>query len=831
MKAFDIKRLDAISSALHLLLKGQIPDLIIQSDQEDEINQVTQFVNSLISEQKVLLEATLKLSKGQLSSKIVSRLPVANGLKNLQATLRHLTWQTKQIANGNFSQRTDYLGEFSDSFNWMVTQLELNHSARMSEIEERTTVEEKLRDANINMERLVQERTRELREANLSLQNEIRQSKLAQKALLASEAKYRRLSENSPAVVYQFRMLPDGTFSFPFITDSVGSISGIVAKDIMEDSSAFLGMVPPEDHEAFLEAILKSAKNLEPYHESIRYQKGGKERWLEAQSTPEMMPDGSILWDGFMVDITEKKRAEEALEESERKYRQLFDHAPAGMIEFDLENNRFISVNEVMCAYTGYAEEELLSMNPLDLFTEESRDLFIKRFADLCIDKIKTNTAEYTILKKGGDQTLSVLLNNDYIYKNGQLVGARTVAHDITQLKQAEREKIHAQKIVGEQQKLALVGKIAGKMAHDFNNILSIIMGNAELSLMDCQDPEIKNSLELIFQQTIRGKNLTKNLVAFAIDHEPKQEFFRINEKIDLVLNLMKKDLKGIKVTKEEKGGIPDLLADPGMIEHALVNLIQNSVHALSMTKYPELKIKTYSSRKHICFEIEDNGCGIPFEHYQDIYQPSFSLKGSKDITGSYKSGIKGTGYGMSNIKKYIEQHKGEISFESNVGLGTKFIIRLPIFKKELTKEEISAIRESVTYSGKKILLVEDETDILNVQYKILSQAPCNHRVDTAKNGQAAMDLFDRCPYDFVSLDYILPGKINGMDVYHHIRKTDKAIPILFISGNIEFLESIEALKQKDDYIEHLSKPCQNKDYVSRINQLLNRASVRPGNS
>ena len=486
------------------------------------------------------------------------------------------------------------------------------------------------------------------------------------------------------------------------------------------------------------------------------------------------------------------------------------------------------SVNEVMCSYSGYSEEEFLSMNPLDLLTEESRELYIKRFADLCIDKIKANTAEYNILMKGGDQKICVLLNNDYIYKNGQLVGARTVAHDITQLKQAQREKIHAQKIVGEQQKLALVGKIAGKMAHDFNNILSIIMGNAELSLMDCQDTQIKDSLELIFQQTLRGKNLTKNLVAFAKDHEPKQEFFKINEKIDLVLNLLKKDLKGIKVTKEDKVGIPDLLADPGMIEHALVNLIQNSVHALSMTKYPKLKIKTYSCSKNIWFEIEDNGCGIAFEHYKDIYQPAFTLKGSKDITGSYKGDIKGTGYGMSNIKKYIEQHKGDISFESKVDLGTKFIIRLPIFRKELTKEEVAAIRESVTYSGKKILLVEDETDILNIQYKILSQAPCNHTVDTAKNGQAAMDLFDRRPYDFVSLDYILPGTINGMDVYHHIRKTDKAIPILFISGNIEFLESIEALKLKDDYIEHLSKPCQNRDYVSSINQFLNRASVRP---
>ncbi|MCG8634373.1 MAG: PAS domain S-box protein [Desulfobacterales bacterium] len=669
-----------------------------------------------------------------------------------------------------------------------------------------------------------------LRDANEALRNEIREGKRIRKALSASESKFRRLLENSPAVVYQFRMSPDGTFSFPFVTDAVEALSGFSAGEIIRDSSVLLDMVHPEDRESFYGAVLESAGTLAPYHESVRFLKDGEERWLEAQSTPEMMPDGSILWDGFFVDVTGKKQAAEALEESERKYRQLFDHAPAGMFEFDLQNFRFLSVNEVMCVYTGYSEEEFLSMNPLDLLTEESREKFSKRFVALTRDKIKANSAEYTMVKKSGEE-LSVVLNNDYIYKNGLLTGARTVAHDITRLKKAERDKLNAQKIAGEQKKLALVGKIAGKMAHDFNNILSIIMGNAELSLMDCRSGATKESLELILQQTLRGKNLTKNLVAFAKAHEPKQEFFKINEKVDLVLNLLKKDLKGIKVIREDKIGIPDLLADPGMIEHALVNLIQNAVHALSMTADPELRIGTYCRYNHICFTIEDNGCGIPPEHHKEIYEPSFTLKGSRDITGAYKAGITGTGYGMANIKKYVEQHKGDISFETGTGAGTRFTVRLPIFEKALSREEISEIRKSAAYSGKNILLVEDETDILNVQYRVLSQAPCNHRVDTAENGRDAMDLFDRNPYDFISLDYILPGKINGMDVYNHIRKTRKTIPVLFISGNIEFLESIEALKRKDGCIDHLSKPCQNKDFVSRINQLFDKTRAAPPDS
>jgi len=348
-------------------------------------------------------------------------------------------------------------------------------------------------------------------------------------------------------------------------------------------------------------------------------------------------------------------------------------------------------------------------------------------------------------------------------------------------------------------------------------------MGNAQLALVNSKEAKTIKTLELIFNQTIRGKSLTRNLIAFARDQEPKQEFFRISEKIDLVLNLMRKDLEEIELIKEDNSSVPDLLADPGMIEHALVNLIQNSIHATSMNESPRIIVRTYSLDNKICFEIEDNGCGISKENRENIYEPSFTLKGSKDVTGSYKSGIKGTGYGMSNVKKYIEQHKGNISIESELGSGTKFTISLPVIKKELTIEEKIELREEIKHFEKYILLVEDETAISNVQYRILTDEPCNHKVDIAINGQVAMDLFDRNKYDFISLDYVLPGRITGMDIFSHVRKTNKAIPILFISGNIEFLESIKELKQKDAYIDHLSKPCQNKDYVNGINELLEK--------
>ncbi|MDA3788719.1 MAG: PAS domain S-box protein [Desulfobacula sp.] len=392
----------------------------------------------------------------------------------------------------------------------------------------------------------------------------------------------------------------------------------------------------------------------------------------------------SVVSDQIAIAI-DHKRTQDALMESEKKYRYLFKNAPSGIFEIDLEKLRFINVNQFMCKNTGYSEKEFLSMNPLDLLTKDSKNLYMERLEKLSTGENLAGNVEYNIIKKDGQQ-LNAFLNNDFIYKNGKLIGARVVAHDITELKKAEEEKIKAQKISAEHEKMALVGQIAGKIAHDFNNMLMIIMGNIELAKMDCKDAATEKAFELIHKETMRGKELIKNLVAFARDQEPRQEFFRINEKIDLVINLLKKDLEGIELIREYKTVVPELFADPGMIEHALINLIQNSIHATSKSEHPRIIIRTDCIDNKICFEIDDNGCGIQEEQLKIIFIPSFTLKGDKDATGSYKTGIKGTGYGISNVKKYVDQHNGNISIQSVFGSGTKFTISMPV--KELKEEE-----------------------------------------------------------------------------------------------------------------------------------------------
>lgn len=622
-----------------------------------------------------------------------------------------------------------------------------------------------------------------------------------------------------------------------FWTDEVYRIHDLQLdrfKSIDEALKLSVECYDPEDRQVIIEAFRQCVEEGQAYDLEFPFNTAkGRRIWIRTKTNP-ISEDGKVIKVvGSFMDITERKQADELLKEKTKFLDQIIETSALSMWISD-EKGTAIKTNPACREFFGATEEEVVGKYNLfqDSVIEKKgfmpvvKGVFKKgRPASFVID-YDFGAVNHVNVKNATHKTIKTVLT-PVLDSDKKVSNVIVQAIDLTEIKQSEEEKIKINKILADHEKLSLVGQVAGKMAHDFNNVLGIIMGNTELSILDCKDDQTKKTLELIYEQTIRGKNLTKNLVAFAKDQEPKQEFFSIHEKIDIVTNLLQKDLEGIELIKENKPGVPDLLADPGMIEHALINLIQNSIHAISKVEHPQIIMRTYCFEDEVCFEIEDNGCGIPKEYMESIFEPSFTLKGNKDVTGSYESNIRGTGYGMSNVKKYIELHMGTILSESKMGSGTKFIICLPVIKKELSKEEKIEIQKEITYFEKYILLVEDEIAISDIQYNVLTQEPGNHKVDTANNGKAAMDLFDRNEYDFISLDFILPGKINGMDLYNHIRETNKIIPILFISGNIEFLESIKNLKQKDANIDHLSKPCPNKEYLRSINKLIEK-SIMP---
>lgn len=655
-----------------------------------------------------------------------------------------------------------------------------------------------------------------------ALTKKISEINQAGEILNKSETRYKAIVESSPMGMHFYELKDDNSLIFIGANAAADRLLGV-------DNSIFIGKTIEEAFPPLIQTEIP-----------FQYRKVATKR--ETWSTEEIIYEDEKIKGAFDVcvfqtepnkivamfsDITHRKRAEKALQQSELLLNSTQEITKVGGWEWDAQYQTMFWTRETYRIH-GFKPEEIEPGSikhierSIECYNEKDRPAIIEAFQK-CSTEGKPYDMElpFTTIN---NKKIWIRTTARAIKENGKIVRVIGNITDITERKEAEEEKRKALEFSAEQSKLSLIGQVAGKMAHDFNNILMGIMGNAQLAVMECYDRQIKEKLERIVEYSERGRDITNNLISYSKDQEPKQTYFKIEDKIDLILKMYEKELKDIEVSRNYKPGIPKLLADPGMIQDVLANLLQNSIHAMSLVEMPRLKLKTYSQDDKVYFEIEDNGCGIPKEHQDSIFTPSFTLKGSHDKTGSYKLGIKGTGYGMSNVKKYIvEKHKGNISLESEPGKGTKITIALKIIKNQLSPDEKKEVLKSQIFDKRRILLVEDEAAIADVQYQLLTKEPFNHVVSTAANGLMAIDVFDRNRFDVVSLDYLLPGDINGLDVYNHIRKNDGNIPVLFISGNIEFLESMKKLKEKDPNLEHLSKPVSNLEYVNKINELIGR--------
>ena len=656
------------------------------------------------------------------------------------------------------------------------------------------------------------------RTVNLYIVTDITRRKQFMDALEKSEQHFRKLADYLPIPIIEYGL--DNTISY---ANRAAREWFCFTDEQLERGYKIHRGVPPSERALFEASMDLIAQGMTPSPHDMHFVgRNGLVKYGLVYPAPMFHESTVVGVRTCFLDLTERHEAEAALRDSEVRFRTLFNGLKDAVFLVSLEAGEvgyFIEVNDSACECYGYSREEFSQMRPDDLRLEPFWSKGLGKTGYGRWDQMGKKGFESVHRTKDGR-----LFPADVAFSVFEFHGEKVVlvtARDITDRKALEAQRDEEIRNSAEKEKYALVGQVAGKMAHDFNNILGGIMGNAEISLMDCVQPEVSANLNIILQQTLRGRNLTKNLVAFAKDQEPREAYFSLNKTLDLVLNLMKKDLRNIKVVRDYGRKIPDLLADPGMVENVLVNLIQNAIHAMNRCHEPCLEVRTRARKQRLEIQVRDNGCGIPEKFFKDIYTPSFTLKGSRDVIGAYGPHIKGTGYGMANVKKYIEKHRGKIDFSSTEGEGTCFILSFPIVEKELTPREKVQFRHRVISKHRRILLVEDEASIATTQERILKQSPFEHRVTLAATGEEALDILSQSAFDLISLDYTLPGELNGLDVYRRVRERDPEIPILFISGNMEFLESTKDLGATDSHMDYLSKPCENLIYADTLNRLL----------
>lgn len=377
-------------------------------------------------------------------------------------------------------------------------------------------------------------------------------------------------------------------------------------------------------------------------------------------------------------DISLRKRLEQALRESEERYRTLVETAKSAIISVDKEG-RIILFNPAAEELFGYSIDEVKGEELTIFIPERYRDLYragFKGYIETGVSGILGRTVEFLGLKKGGEE-FPIQISISACKISGNTVFT-AIIFDITERKNLQEQLIQSEK-------MAAVGQLISGVTHEINNPLTVVMGYAEVLLSEPNlDKGARKALQAIYDESNRCKKVVQNLLSFARKHSPEREYVYINEVLERTLSLKEYDLRKnkIEVIKNLETRLPALMVDPNQIQQVFLNLINNAEQAMaendgkrqlvieSRVKNGENRVNPEGEVVEILFR--DNGPGISSKNLKKIFDPFFTTK----PVG------KGTGLGLSVSYGIIKEHGGEIYAMSEEGSGATFVIELPIVKE-----------------------------------------------------------------------------------------------------------------------------------------------------
>jgi PAS domain S-box-containing protein len=515
----------------------------------------------------------------------------------------------------------------------------------------------------------------------------------------------------------------------------------------------------------------------------------------------------------FIRDLTERKRAEAALRESEERYRDLVENAHDIIFTHDLDGD-YTSVNRAGELITGYSHEECLGLNIVDTIAPEH----VGKAAEMMTRKLageKVTAYEVDLLAKDGKR-VAVEVNTKLVLVDGVPVGVQGIARDVTERRLLEEQLRQSQKLEG-------IGQLAGGIAHDFNNLLTAINGYSGLALQRIEgNPSVRIYLEEIKKAGDRAANLTRQLLAFGRKQILQPVPLSLND-IVTDMNKMLQRLIGedIQLSAKLTTDLKRVKADPGQIEQVLVNLIVNARDA--MPQGGKLTIETtnveldreYASAHvgvnagaYVVLAVSDTGAGMDEHVRKQIFEPFFTTK---------EKG-KGTGLGLSTVYGIVKQSGGNIWVYSEKNHGTTFKVYLPALAFTAKSSEVKAVESPIPGGSETVLLVEDEEVVRGLACQILEDA--GYRVLVAKQGEEAIRLCLEHAREIHLLltDVVMPGA-GGKEVADRLGALRPGIKVLFMSGYTD--EAIVHHGVLDSNVKFIQKPFSPAALAKKVREVL----------
>lgn len=636
------------------------------------------------------------------------------------------------------------------------------------------------------------------------------------------EKQHKTIIENEAKLLDAQRIARIGTWELNLLTNTllwsgeIYKMSGLEPEQSCASYEDFLDIIHPDDREFVNKAYTESVANKTPYDIIHRLLlKDGTETIVSERCETLYDEDGKAVRSiGTVQDITEIKLAEQELRQNKEKYHNFLETTSEG---FWMMNAEFscIEVNDSLCRMLGYDKEEMLGLTPLDIVNEETRKTLTE---NISLIETTLHRRYELILKKKNGADLHVKIHSTTIRnRSGEVQGAFAFLSDIT-----EELKLRAE--YQQAQKMESVGRLAGGVAHDFNNMLGVILGHAQLALeqMDPTQPCHGNLLE-IEKAAQRSADLTRQLLGFARKQAIAPRVLNTNDTVTGMITILTR-LIGEDISLKWLPGM-ELWAvkiDPGQIDQILANLCVNARDAITGVGKITIETRNTSLDKNYCanhpgftpgkfvmLSLSDDGHGIDKEIQLNIFDPFFTTK---------KLG-EGTGLGLSMVYGIVKQNNGFLNVYSEPGQGTTFNIYLPRHVGQITVKEDRKHAEMVG-GNETILLVEDDPALLESTRRMLENA--GYRLLVAETPKKALEWASKSHQTIHLLltDVIMPDT-NGMDLSKQILQLNPKLKTMFMSGYTANVISHHGVL--DEGANFIQKPFSREDLMAAVRGVLDQ--------